>query len=62
MEDRYTLTEEAIKELEQTKTYQKALIELQTELDNLQSNYDRIKEAYEFRIDLMQNNEKNATN
>ena len=43
---------------EQTKTYQKALIELQTELDNLQSNYDRIKEAYEFRIDLMQNNEK----
>jgi len=58
MEDRYTLTEEAIKELEQTKTYQKALIELQTELDNLQSNYDRIKEAYEFRIDLMQNNEK----
>lgn len=43
---------------EQTKTYQKALIELQTELDNLQSNYDRIKEAYEFRIELMQNNEK----
>ena len=47
---------------EQTKTYQKALIELQTELDNLQSNYDRIKEAYEYRIELMQNNEKNATN
>ena len=43
---------------EQTKTYQKALIELQTELDNLQSNYDRLKEAYEYRIELMQNNEK----
>ena len=39
MEERYTLTEEAIKELEQ-------------------KEIDRVKEAYEYRIELMKNNEK----